>query len=193
MPNQEYELNPVEFITIGTVGPKGQRVFHLQAGSSSEMLTLTIEKEQARALSDAIVELLDDLSRRFPERTPSPPRSTSMDLRDPVESRFRVAQMGLGYDEERDMIVLVASELVVPSATSIPGWLQDVIEGEDDTDSEAEFTLESDEGEDGEAPDVVRMWCTRAQMRALSDHASHIVQAGRADPRQNGRLVYYWT
>lgn len=197
MSNQEIELNPVEFITIGTVGPKGQRVFHLQAGSESDVVTLTIEKEQARALSDAIVELLEDLSKRFPEKTPSTARASSMDLRDPVESRFRVAQMGLGYDEERDMIILVASELVVPSATGIPSWLQDVIEGEGEDDADAgepEFSLEiSDDDEDEEAPDVVRMWCTRAQMRALSDHASHIVQAGRADPRQNGRLVYYWT
>jgi hypothetical protein len=30
-------------------------------------------------------------------------------------------------------------------------------------------------------------------MRALSIQAADIVKAGRADPRMNGRLVYYWT
>ena len=62
MANIEIELNPVDFITIGTVGPKGRRLFHLQAGRNSQLVSLTVEKEQTRALSEAITELLDDLA-----------------------------------------------------------------------------------------------------------------------------------
>jgi hypothetical protein len=40
---------------------------------------------------------------------------------------------------------------------------------------------------------VVRLWCSREQMRWLSAHALEVVKAGRADPRMNGRLTYYWT
>ena len=89
-----------------------------------------------------------------------------MDLREPIEPLFRVAQMGLGYDEENDLIVLVAQELIA-----------------------AEDDIEAEEAE----PGVVRMWCDRQQMNALSFQAINIVQSGRADPRQNGRVVYYWT
>jgi len=74
--------------------------------------------------------------------------------------------MGLGFDEENNMVVLVAQELVVSSEGTDP----DLVE-----------------------PGVVRMWCDRKQMRALSLYSLDVVQAGRADPRQNGRVVYYWT
>lgn len=170
MPNIEIDLNPVDFITIGTVGPKGQRVFHLQAGKGEQIVTLTIEKEQANALGDAIRELVDDLDRR----NPSPfdiGSAETMELRDPLEPLFRVAQMGLGYDEEQDKVVLIAQELLPV----------DPLDPEEEVDP------------DSIQPGVVRLWCTRAQMRALSDQSSSTVQAGRPDPKQNGRLVYYWT
>ncbi len=165
MPNIEIDLNPVDFITVGTIGPKGQRVFHLQAGKGEQVVSLIIEKEQAWALSEAIRELVEDLAQRYPDAEAEDAETPNMELRDPIEPLFRVAQMGLGYDEDRNMVVLVAQELVVT----------------DEEDAE------------GIQPGVVRMWCSRSQMRALSTHATATVQAGRPDPKQNGRLVYYWT
>lgn len=170
MPKTEIELNPVDFITVGTIGPKGQRVFHLQAGKDQQLVSLTIEKEQAWALSEALKELIDDLDKRYPNADDAPTevdlKQLDMDLREPIDPVFRVAQMGLGYDEDRNMVVLVAQELMVVDEDVDPSTLE---------------------------PGVVRMWCNRYQMRALSLHAIEIVQAGRADPRQNGRVVYYWT
>ncbi len=172
MPSVEIELNPVDFVTVGTIGPKGKRVFHLQAGKGSQLISLTIEKEQAWALSDAIKELIEDLEKRFPLKQSEVDLSKiDMDLREPIEPIFRVAQMALGYDEDRDMVVLVAQELVVVDQT------------------EEEELLEEAKPD----PGIVRMWCNREQMRALSQQAMSMVQSGRADPKQNGRLVYYWT
>lgn len=99
MPNREIELNPVDFITVGTIGPKGQRIFHLQGGKDKQLVSLIIEKEQAWALSEAIREMLEDLDERHPEL--EEPESVDlskldMDLREPIEPVFRVAQMGLG-------------------------------------------------------------------------------------------------
>ena len=172
MPNIEIELKPVDFITVGTVGPKGQRMFHLQAGKDTQLVSLVIEKEQAWALSEAVRELVDDLDERFPNPDGQPTqidlRTFDMELREPIDPVFRVAQMGLGFDEENNMVVLVAQELVPTSESESSD--PDLIE-----------------------PGVVRMWCDRKQMRALSLHSLDVVQAGRADPRQNGRVVYYWT
>ena len=191
MPNTEIELNPVDFITVGTVGPKGQRVFHLQAGKNEDVVTLIIEKEQAFALSEAIKELLTDLEKRFPAKPEAIPSAASIDmeLREPIDPKFRIAQMGLGYDEDRDMIVLVAQELL-SSGRAAPD-LEDV-ETEDEP-VEIELEAFGEDDEDDEEPGIVRMWCSRDQMRALSDHSMFTVQSGRPDPKLNGRLVYYWT
>jgi len=89
-----------------------------------------------------------------------------MDLREPIEPQFRVAQMGMGYDEDRDLVVLVAQELITPEEGQDPDLIQ---------------------------PSMVRLWGSRQQMRALSLHAMEIVRQGRADPKHNGRLLYYWT
>jgi uncharacterized repeat protein (TIGR03847 family) len=173
MANQEIELNPVDFITVGTIGPKGQRIFHLQGGKDKQLVSLIIEKEQAWALSEAIREMLEDLDERRPGLGAALEdidlSDVDMDLREPIEPVFRVAQMGLGYDEDRDLVVLVAQELV-PSS------------GEE----EESDPLQPD-------PGIVRMWCSREQMRTLSKHTLEVVQSGRADPKQNGRLTYYWT
>lgn len=162
MPNLEIELNPVDFVTIGTIGPKGQRVFYLQAGQGMKLVSMIIEKEQSWALSEAIKALMDEIDSQIEDRNPNEPPPQDMDLREPIEPVFRVSQLGLGYDQEQDKIVLVAQEM-----------------------------LTADMGEDVE-PSVVRIWCSRKQIRALSDHAMDTVRSGRADPKQNGSLVYYW-
>ena len=169
MSDREIELDPVDFVTVGTVGPKGRRVFHLQAGQGSQVVTLMIEKQQAQALAEAVKELLDDLKQKHPDlpETEVNLSSWDMSLRDPVDPLFRVAQMGLGYDEERNLVVLVAQELVASE--------------------------EGDEEMTEPQPQVVRMWATREQMRALGDYAQGVVKRGRADPRSNGYLIYYWT
>lgn len=170
MPNLEIELNPADFVTIDTIGPKGQRTFYLQAGQGSQLVSLIIEKEQSWALSEAIREMVADLDRRGDTETQVDLSRLDMALREPIDPVFRVAQMGLGYDEDNDRIVLVAQELVVQS-------------------DEENVFADEEEGD----PSVVRIWCTREQMVALSQQAMETVRSGRSDPRQNGRLVYYWT
>jgi uncharacterized repeat protein (TIGR03847 family) len=172
MAQVEIDLNPVDFITIGTIGPKGKRVFYLQAGYRNQLVSMVIEKEQSWALSEAIRELIDDLETRYETSTEVDLAKIDMELREPIEPIFRVSQMGLGYDEDQDKIVLVAQELLVTASEEEPGLDPDPMEVN---------------------PGVVRLWCSRDQMRALSMHAMETVRAGRADPKQNGRLVYYWT
>lgn len=163
----QIEIKPVDFITVGTVGPKGKRQFNLQGGKDDRVVTLILEKEQARRLAEAINELLDELKKRKPEQAEENVNLTemNMDLRDPVTPEFRVAQMGLGYDEIEDRIVLVAEELVIP--------------GEEQIDPPPD-------------PGIVRFWGTREQYRALAIHALKVVNLGRPDPKHNGYTIYYW-
>ncbi len=178
------ELNPVDFVTIGTIGPKGQRTFHLQAGQDNRIVSFTIEKEQAHALASAIAELLDDIDSHDDSRTQADFSLLDMDLREPIQPLFRIAQMGLAYDANDNMIILVAQEFVPQAESDLD---DDDLEEEDAR--EAFNLFESVEGE----PQVVRMWCTREQMRALSLHAMDTVKSGRPDAKQNGRIIFYWT
>lgn len=159
MAQTEIDLNPVDFVTIGTIGPPGKRVFHLQAGHEGRIISFIIEKEQAWALSEAIQEFLDDLEERLDIALDVEMSAFDMDLREPIEPMFRVSQMGLAYEESTQSIILVAREMVL-----------------DESDA-----------------DVVRMWCNHEQLYALSIQAMETVDAGRPNPRQNGRITYYWT
>jgi uncharacterized repeat protein (TIGR03847 family) len=103
-----YDLDAVQRITVGAVGPKGQRVFYMQARRGSRLITLLAEKEQVRALAEAIGRLLDSLAEKNPRLATSDDLLvTDMSLEEPLEPEFRVGQMGLGYDTERDLIVLL--------------------------------------------------------------------------------------
>ncbi len=106
------ELNPVSHVTIGTVGPPGQRVFYLQGSKGTEIITLIIEKQQAAMLSSSLGSLLDELVTKSPADEDRESVWVDMRLREPIEPLFRVGNMGLGFNEEAGRVVIVAYELV---------------------------------------------------------------------------------
>lgn len=113
MPEDFVDFNPVSRITVGTVGPPGQRVFLLQASQGVSMITIKIEKEQVRILSSSIIEMLDELDNNYPRKFSKvdEPLSSDLMLQDPMEPAFIAGQIGLGYDQEQDLIVLVIQEI----------------------------------------------------------------------------------
>lgn len=113
MAGTEYELNPVTHITTGAIGPAGKRVFYLQARQVSELVTLIVEKAQVQALAVGLEQYLQELGQRFPDLPPASPEfhESEMALAQPLDPSFRVGQLGLGYDEASDRLVLVAREL----------------------------------------------------------------------------------
>jgi len=146
-----YEFDAVEHITAGAVGDPGQRTFYVQARQDNRLLSVKAEKEQVRALAQAIERLLDELAEKDPLASTSDDLIiTSMDLEEPLHADFSVSQMGLGYDADRDMVVLV-----------IQGAAQDTDDAEENEEMLARFSA------------------TRGQMRALSIHAGRVVEAGR--------------
>jgi uncharacterized repeat protein (TIGR03847 family) len=112
MPSTEYELKPVLKITAAAIGDPGKRVFYLQGSSDEQMLTLMIEKQQIQSLAVGVEQFLEDLEERYPELSEASSEfiETEMGLESPIEPAFRVGQIGLGYDEETDLLVLVARE-----------------------------------------------------------------------------------
>lgn len=108
-----YDLNPVSRITAGAVGPPGKRVFYLQARKGDLLVTLLVEKQQVQALAIGVEQFLADLQRRFPHlpEASADYDPEAMELEEPIAPAFRVGQLGLGYDQENDMLVVVAREI----------------------------------------------------------------------------------
>jgi len=104
------ELNAADFVTVGTIGPPGKRTFFLQAAQETTVVSLVIEKEHAAALAITIRSMLEQLS-QGETALEGEPTSADMGLIHPVEPLFRVGQLGLGYDETQDMLVIMAEEL----------------------------------------------------------------------------------
>ncbi|WP_298400958.1 DUF3090 domain-containing protein [uncultured Chloroflexus sp.] len=104
-----FDLESVHRITAGAVGPRGRRVFYLQARRGSRLVTLLAEKEQIRELANAINRLLETIGERNPRLATSDDLIVAdMSLEEPLEPEFRIYQLGLGYDSERDRVVLLA-------------------------------------------------------------------------------------
>jgi uncharacterized repeat protein (TIGR03847 family) len=150
MSGQVYELNPVTHITAGAVGQPGQRVFYLQAVGTAETVTLIVEKLQVEALAQSITQMVAELRQKFPGLAEAEAgyRPEAMALKVPLDPAFRVGQLGLGYDADRDLMVLVAQEITT-------------------------------EERGPEEAGVARLFATRAQMLALSEHGQAIVRQGR--------------
>ncbi len=109
---QVIDLNPVTRITTGAVGKPGQRVFYLQGQTDSRMVTLICEKQQVQSLGVGLEQFVQELQTKFPHLlTPTASYfEADMELQDPLEPLFRVGQIGLGYDEDTDRVIIVAQE-----------------------------------------------------------------------------------
>ena len=103
-------------ITIDAIGPPGKRRFLLQASEGYQTVTLKMEKQQAEVLAMGIGKILDELAEKFPGGIPGmeDPFSSELLLLEPIEIMFTIGQMGLGYDESKDALVLVMQELALP-------------------------------------------------------------------------------
>lgn len=109
------DFNPVSRITIGAMGEPGQRVFLLQASQGLSTITLKLEKEQASILASSVLELLDSLDEKYPHvySKLDQPLTADLMLKEPLEPVFAVGQIGLGYDQKQDLVVLVVQEVEV--------------------------------------------------------------------------------
>jgi uncharacterized repeat protein (TIGR03847 family) len=150
MPPTEIELNPVTHITADAIGQPGKRVFYIQAWQDQRTITLIIEKIQLQSLAVGVEQFLGEVSEKFPELPEANAEyvEEKMHIHPPVDPLFRAGEFGLGYDAERDMLVLVIRELLP-------------------------------EDQDPNEAGVVRLWCTRSQLRSMARWGMDVVARGR--------------
>ena len=114
MANTIVELDPVTHITAGAIGRPGHRTFFIQAERGLTRVTLLCEKEQVLALAEAVDEMLQNLEEEFglARHQKLEINEEAMAIKEPADPLFRVGAMGLGYDANRDRILLVAQEVL---------------------------------------------------------------------------------
>lgn len=116
----EFDFRPVDHITTGAIGPPGKRVFYIQAIKGPDIVTLIVEKTQVQSLAAGVEQFLGELAGKQPDLEPAEGtyQESEMKLQKPIDPAFRVGQLGLGYDEEADLMVLVAREMQTPGIES---------------------------------------------------------------------------
>ncbi len=147
---KSWEFDEIEAFTTGAIGRPGERVFFLQARAGGEVASLKCEKQQVVALAEYLGRLLADLPGASVRPMPA-----SLELRPPQEVGFVVGPMGLVYDADLDLFVLMVEE-AVPL----------------DEDGEPDVAGLGDQGR-------LRLRLTRGQAEAFCERAREVVAAGR--------------
>ena len=77
-------------------------------------MTLIVEKFQIQSLAIGLEQFLTELDEKYPglPEAPADYQEEKMHIHPPVEPLFRVGEIGLGYDVEDDLLILVAREAV---------------------------------------------------------------------------------
>ncbi len=149
------EIKPADHLIASCVGKPGNRTFYIQAAKEDEILTILCEKFQVQQLVEGISQFVKRLSENHPNLETGALLDDVPDLvlRRPIEPLFRLGEIGIGYDEDSELMVLIAQELG-----------QEVVE--DDYQDETETVK-------------VRIWATFLQMLQMADHGEKQVLSGR--------------
>lgn len=114
MPRFEIDVDPCDHLTTDAIGTPGQRVFYMHAWQAARTVTIIIEKVQLQSLAVGIEQFLAQLARQHPEldEASADYAEEQMRINPPVEPVFRAGEIGLGYEHERDMVVIVTREIL---------------------------------------------------------------------------------
>ena len=155
MPKLNLSLDPVDLITVDAIGKPGNRVFYIQGRQGSQVVSLIIEKIQLQSLIAGVSEFLNEVKDKYPKRVypEIDIKEEAMRILPPVDPKFRVGDIGMAYDDERDMVCIIAREM--------------------------DLSEDEEEMEEDEEGDVVRYWCTRGQLLTMAHWGAIVIERGR--------------
>jgi uncharacterized repeat protein (TIGR03847 family) len=149
----ESDVSP-EIFTADYVGEPGQRTFFIQSRTGSESMTFLVEKQQVALLAEKLREVLLLIDESDTIRSALAARDPDLALSEPAEPLWRIASIGIGYEETGEYVVIVVS----PAERS--------------DDDDAGMVAPEDE-------EAVRFLLRKDQTRAFILHASAVVEEGR--------------
>src|SRR2546421_7793020 len=105
MSSASFDYQQVTRVTAGAIGEPGKRQFYLQLRAAGRLVSLALEKDQLRALTERLQEVFS--------RVPVPPAGPlpEMALEEPVAAIWRVGFMTLAYSPEEEALEVSLLEL----------------------------------------------------------------------------------
>jgi uncharacterized repeat protein (TIGR03847 family) len=98
------DLDPIDGIGVGTIGPPGDRQFFLRASSAGEAVVLYCEKFHVQGLVVRMRQLLEA------QGLGPPPEAIQSPPEEPGDPEWTIGQLGLGYHESKRQFVIVARQ-----------------------------------------------------------------------------------
>jgi len=118
MPKIDLELKPLIVSPWMPSANPASVYFIFRATKDEQVVTLIVEKLQVQSLAMGLEQFMADISEKFPDLPEASPAyiESEMHIEPPVDPLFRVGELGLGYEGETDLMVLVAREILVERA-----------------------------------------------------------------------------
>ncbi len=114
MPRIEVDLDPVTHITADAIGKPGQRVFYIQGWQDDRVVSVIVEKVQIQSLAMGCEQFFSEIVKQYPDLPEAAGDfdEAKMHISPPVDPLFRAGEIGLGYDADRDLMILVVREIL---------------------------------------------------------------------------------
>jgi uncharacterized repeat protein (TIGR03847 family) len=113
--SDSFDLKGVTRVTAGAVGEPGKRSFYLQMRAGAALISLAVEKEQLRALTERLQEVFSRVS------VPAAGALPDMTLEEPIRPVWRVGFMTLTYSQDDKRFEVSLVELVEEGAEPATG------------------------------------------------------------------------
>src|SRR5438874_12052958 len=106
MASESFDFEQVARVTTGAVGEPGKRALYLQVRTDAQLVSLAIEKDQLKVLSERLQEVFSQV--------PAPPagKLPDMALEEPIVPIWRVGFMTLTYSQDEKAFEVSLVELV---------------------------------------------------------------------------------
>jgi len=118
MASESFDFEGVTRVTTGAIGEPGKRAFYLQVRTDAELVSLAIEKDQLRALTERLQEVFSRVPVATADKLPD------MALEEPIAPIWRVGFMTLTYSQDEKAFEVSLVELVDEGVEPATGHFQ---------------------------------------------------------------------
>lgn len=112
--SESHDLRDVGRFTVGAIGEPGRRVFYFQVFADGVEVAVKCEKQQAQALAEHLVKLLDDLPHDASAAV------APAEALPPTELIWPVGSISLGVDREAMRLLVMFEEMLDPDEEDDP-------------------------------------------------------------------------